>query len=183
MSAMTTLPVKLDGWTVDDLFELPEDDQLHYELVDGALLMAPAPELRHDHLATELGYLLRGGLDPQWRAVVGGGVRFDDRNYRQPDVLVVASDALGKKLADPADVLLLVEVMSPSSISSDRISKPAQYATAGIPYYWRLERQDTPVLFTYALEGEVYREVGRFVDEVAIQAPVALTFSLSELLD
>ena len=35
-----------DWWTVDDLVELP-DDGARYELVDGALLVSPAPAPRH----------------------------------------------------------------------------------------------------------------------------------------
>lgn len=181
MTTMTTLPVSLDGWTVDDLHDFPEDDQLHYELVDGALLMTPAPVLWHDYAVGRLFSVLDRALTEPWCVVAGGGVRFDDRNYRQPDVLVIARAALDKKLADPADVLLVVEVMSPSSVSNDRISKPAQYAGAGIPHYWRLERQAEPVLFTYALAGDVYRETGRFTDQVVLDEPAALSFQLDAL--
>src|ERR1044072_8348809 len=34
---------------------------------------------------------------------------------------------------------LAVEIVSPTSQSMDRITKPALYARAGIPYYWRIE--------------------------------------------
>ncbi len=182
MPTMTTLPSSLEGWTVDDLYDLPDDDHLHYELVDGALLMTPAPVLRHDYAASALVTLLTGVLDPQWRALAGGGVRFDSRNYRQPDVLVIARAALDKKLAAPADVLLVVEVMSPSSVSNDRVSKPAQYAGAGIPHFWRLESKAVPVLITHALARDAYRETGRFTEEVVIDAPVELRFRLADLL-
>lgn len=79
------------------------------------------------------------------------------------------------------DVLLAVEVMSPSSVTDDRLTKPAQYARAGIGHYWRLERQDQPVLVTHELAGEAYRETGRFTDQVAIERPARLRFGLGEL--
>lgn len=50
--------------------------------------------------------------------------------------------------------------MGPSSVSNDRVTKPAQYAAAGIPYYWRIEA-DPPLLVQHVLEDGVYREVGR----------------------
>lgn len=177
---MTVLPVRLEGWTVDDLQELPEDFH-HYELVDGALLVSPHPTVQHDDIASELGYLLRAVLAPQWRAVAATGIRFDDRNYRVPDLSVVARQARDRPMALPEDVLLAVEVMSPGSISNDRVAKPALYARAGIPHYWRIELTE-PVLITYALDGDVYRESARFPDEVEVAEPVALRFSLAALV-
>lgn len=74
----------------------------------------------------------------------------------------------------------MVEVVSPSSQSNDRVAKPALYA--GIRHYWRIE-QDPLELTTYVLEGDVYRESGRFRDEVSISDPLTVTFRLSELTD
>ncbi|MEX2290063.1 MAG: Uma2 family endonuclease [Mycobacteriales bacterium] len=180
MSAMPTLPVRLDGWTVADLYDLP-DDGMRYELVDGALVVSPPPVLRHDHTVAQLVLLLAPALPEPWVVVAGGGLRFDDRNYRQPDLQVVRRAALAQELAAPGDVLLAVEVMSPSSVSADRVSKPAQYAAAGIPYFWRVELRD-PVLVTHALEGTVYRESGRFPEEVVVDEPLPLHFPLAQLL-
>ncbi len=179
MTAMTTLPFRPDGFTVADLDDLP-DDGMQYELVDGALLVTPPPELRHGYAVAELTALLRPTLTEQW-CVLGGGLRFDDRNYRVPDLQVIRRSALGQDLAAPGDVLLAVEVMSPRSVSTDRVAKPAQYAAAGLPYYWRPELGD-PVLVTHAFDGEVYRETGRFTGEVVVDEPVALQFPLDRLL-
>jgi Uma2 family endonuclease len=41
---------------------------------------------------------------------------------------------------DPASVLLVVEVVSRGSAKLDRVIKPIEYANAGIPRYWRVER-------------------------------------------
>ncbi len=79
-------------------------------------------------------------------------------------------------------MLLAVEVMSPSSVSTDRIVKPIQYATAGIQHFWRLE-QEPLELVTHELDGDRFRETGRFQDEVALTRPVALAFRLGQLLD
>jgi Uma2 family endonuclease len=181
MSAMTMLPVRHDGWTVADLYDLP-DDGMRYELVDGALVVSPPPVLRHEHAVAQLIVVLNGALEQPWVVVAGGGLRFDERNYRQPDVQVVRRAALGQELAAPGDVLLAVEVMSPSSVSTDRVTKPAQYSAAGIPYFWRVELRE-PVLLTYALHGDVYRESGRFTGEVAVDEPPVLRFPLAQLLD
>lgn len=42
MTVMAVMPRATDDWTVDDLEQLP-DDGLQYELLDGILLVSPAP--------------------------------------------------------------------------------------------------------------------------------------------
>ncbi len=181
MEPVTLLPFRPDGWTIEDLDDLPDDD-LRYELVDGSLHVSPPPPNSHNVVANRLSFLLHAVLEGSWEIVAPGAVRFDDRNYRSPDLLVVKREGATTAYARPQDVLLAVEVMSPSSISTDRLTKPAQYARAGIPHFWRLEREAQPVLMTYALAGEVYRETGRFTDQVVIDDPVELRFTLDALL-
>lgn len=177
MEPMTILRVPGDGWTVD---ELPDTD-FDYELVDGTLLVTPPRHLRHDVLANELAALLGPLLDREWGTLVHGGVFFDERNFRVPDLVVYrrASAAAGR--LGPRDVLLAVEVMSDSSVSNDRVTKPAQYAAAGIPHYWRVE-QDPLTLITCDLAGDVYRETARFTDQVRVELPVRAIFPLRRLL-
>jgi Uma2 family endonuclease len=180
MTAVTTLPWRPDGWTVDDLDLLP-DDELRYELFDGALLVTPPPQIRHDDLAAQLVLRLAGVLPPEHRVAAAAGVYFDRHNYRQPDVSVYRREALAGPRLAAADVLLAVEIMSPTSVSTDRIAKPAQYAAAGIRYFWRLELEPL-VLVTHVLNGDVYSEAGRFTDDVAVEEPVPLCFRLTDLM-
>lgn len=181
MDPVTLLPVRHDGWTCDELEDLPEDG-LRYELVDGSLHVNPPPTNLHDYAAFRLAVLLDAALGEPWRVVPGGGIAFGPRDYRQPDLMVLMRAALDSRLASPVDVLLAVEVMSPSSLTEDRLVKPAQYAAAGIQHYWRLQCEDAPEFVTHELDGLVYREVGRFTDEVVVERPVALQFRLDDLL-
>lgn len=181
MEPVTPLPVRHDGWTIEDLDDFPSDG-MRYELVDGSLLVSPPAIVRHYSAAFELGVLLKAALDDTWRIAPGAGVALDRRNYREPDLVVVRRQALEAQLAEPPDVLLVVEIMSASSVTDDRLTKPAQYARAGIAHYWRLELQASPVLITHELAGDVYRETGRFTDDVVITEPVALRFQLNALL-
>lgn len=103
------------------------------------------------------------------------------RNWRHPGVLVVTRECLRTRgWPHPMDTLLAVEVMSPTSRGRDRVSRPAQYAAAGIPHFWRYEPV-APAFVAYAIEGDVYRETGRFTDEVVLEQPVHLRFRLDDL--
>lgn len=180
MTAMTTVPFRLDGWTVDDL---PDEGTRLYELVDGALLVSPPPRLEHDDAASALDHLLTPLLPAGLRVGLHRGMYFDRRNYRHPDVAVFSRTAArAKGRIEASDVVLAVEVVSPSSVSTDRIAKPAQYAAAGIAHYWRLEL-DPLLLVVHELADRTYRETARFDDVVAVQQPVPLRFPLSALLD
>lgn len=183
MTAMTGLQVPYDGWTTDDL----PDADFSYELVDGALLVTPPPHLRHSVLANELSHLLAAAARPEWGCAVDPGVRFDLRNYREPDVVLYRRSAIASGRLEPGDVLLAVEVVSPSSVSTDRLVKPVQYAGAGIAHFWRLEPEPlelvTYELVTYELDVHRYRETGRFHNAVALTRPVQLEFRLGQLLD
>ena len=175
MTAVTSLQVPPGGWTVDDL---PDREDYRYELVDGALLLSPTPTPRHTGVASRLLVALANVVGEGWDVLADPGVTFDQRNYREPDVAVVRSEALSAASITPADVLLAVEVVSPSSVSNDRITKPAQYAAAGIPWFWRIET-DPPLLVQHALVDGVYREVGRGSGVVRVTRPVDVAIDLA----
>lgn len=72
--------------------------------------------------------------------------------------------------AEPADVLLVVEVGSPSSRRHDRSTKPSLYAEAGIDWYWRIERSKTgPIAHLYRLAEAGHDELHRSVAAGAVE--------------
>lgn len=175
MTAMTGLHAPPDGWTVEDL-----PDDVRCELVDGALLVSPPPRPRHSAVAGGLHEVLAAVVGPNWTVLEAPGVHFDSRNYREPDVAIVRRAALDQDLLVPADVLLAVEVMSRSSVANDRVAKPALYAGAGIPHFWRVE-QEPRVLVRHVLDGDLYREVGRDRGVVHVMEPVAVRIDVGAL--
>jgi Uma2 family endonuclease len=177
MTAVTVLHVPPGGWTVDDL---PDRDAFRYELVDGALLVTPPPTPRHSGAAARLQLRLGAAVGEGWDVLAAAGVYFDRHNYREPDVSVVRSAALAQDRLTPGDVLLVVEVMSPSSVATDRVAKPAQYAAAGIAHYWRLE-QEPPRLVRYALVDGVYREAGSAGGVVVVREPLDVEVDVDAL--
>ncbi len=186
MSAELLL-TKQGAWTADDLALLPDDGR-RYEVVDGSLLVSPPPTNFHQGLAFELALLLRQHQPPGYRTLSPGSVDLGPHHLRQPDIVLVAAGAVssaGPLAASPSEVLLAVEVMSPGSVTEDRITKPAVYAAAGIPHFWRLEADEPGLrLLIHREAGGVYRESARFAgnDVVEVTQPVALRFRLADLL-
>lgn len=87
----------------------------------------------------------------------------------------------------PDQWLLAVEVVSPNGRKTDRFFKPAEYADAGIPAYWRLEIEPEPLLVVYQLNGTTYDVVqelsGRGVVDVPLRIELDLPALLPPLLD
>jgi Uma2 family endonuclease len=160
-------------WTIADLEELP-DDGLRYELVDGNLVVTP-PTQHHTWVAHALAAQLRAAAPAGWRVVTELRLPMG-QDLRIPDV-VVHRWPLREPTPDPAnplgprDVGLLVEVVSPRTRKTDRFLKPSEYATEGVPLFWRLETDPVLVLHPYALRGGSYVAVPAVRELGAAPAP------------
>lgn len=172
------------GWTTDDLDRLPPDGR-RWELLDGVLLMSPSPTDFHQVIAMRLGVALEDTCPGNLHVTQAVEVRFNPRRSFIPDVLVVTDDAARRRTAkfEPHEVHLAVEIVSGSSVSMDRITKPALYAKAGVPYYWRIETEGGIVVHTYQIDPaeEVYRSTGEFADVLDVTQPWPITLPLARL--
>lgn len=181
-------PVQPELFTVDDLYALPDDGTRH-ELVDGSLLMSPPPTVGHQRVTTRLTLLLGAAVSNEFEVLERPGVRLGSARVLQPDVVVASRAALDAAIRDipAAAVPLAVEVMSPASVTNDRVTKPAVYAEAGIQTYPRVELAgpDAPLIYHYRLEGAVYRESTRVPAGQSLQLddPVQVTMDPAALLE
>lgn len=130
------------GWTLQDIERLPEGSRV--EVIDGALIVNPRPLPIHQRIARRLAALLEPQLPPEWEVELEVDVMLnaDPLDYMAPDLVVfsAAFDVTTRPIPGP-DVLLVVEVVSKGSRRKDRNLKPAVYAEAGIPHFWRIEGQ------------------------------------------
>ena len=100
MTTMTAMPGGTAEWTVDDLDQLP-DDGLRYELLDGILLVSPAPTRRHQRGTLQLGLLLQPVCPPDSEVLVAPlDWRPDRKTSLQPDVLVLGNRDLDSPSAE-----------------------------------------------------------------------------------
>lgn len=134
METVTTLPRGRE-LTRADLDAMPDDGH-RYELIDGALVVTPAPTWRHQAALARLLILLDAACPPDLRVLMAPlDVALADDTVVQPDLLVARkSDFAERDL--PAAPLLAVEILSPSTRLIDLNLKRARYQQAGSPSYW-----------------------------------------------
>ena len=127
-------------WTAEMVRNLPDDGN-RYEVVDGELLVTPAPTWLHQDAVGQL-YI---ALDAHARSKHLGtalmspaDIELDPEGMVQPDVFVLGliGGRPSREWNDGAQLLLSVEVLSPSTARSDRITKRRRYQRAGVPEYW-----------------------------------------------
>ncbi len=149
-------------WTVDELLEWPDDEQQRHELVDGSLLMSPAPGYRHQFASSMLWYALRSVVPAELEVYEAVNVRVGNSRLLIPDVVVIRCPGTTAKVLPASDVVLVAEIVSPSSVAIDRTLKMALYASAGIPHYLlvELDGADGPSIVAHTLAGETYQETG-----------------------
>ncbi|MFI9325637.1 Uma2 family endonuclease [Kitasatospora aureofaciens] len=168
-----------DSWT--------EEQCAGVEIVDGMVVGSPSASILHNRLARYLANALDRAGGEDWNADTDFDVRLQDvpLNNRRPDVVVYRRDAVHETPARPSNVLLLVEVVSPGSETTDRVVKLDQYAKAGIPFCWRVEQAvgRVPVVHTYVLDAadRSYRTDELFTGLVKAVVPYPVEVDLTEL--
>lgn len=183
--ATAVLPVR-PYWTVEDLQALDVEDWRRFEIVDGALVVSPTPDIGHEFVISRLRRIVERQTSDEFVILGYAGVEIG-RSYRVPDLTVVHESIREVRRGSvlPADVILAVEVVSPGSVTTDRITKPAQYAAAGIASFWRVET-DPVSLSAFRLEpgASSYTEIGTWRgDEVAaLSEPFPVQIALASLV-
>ncbi|MES4902955.1 MULTISPECIES: Uma2 family endonuclease [unclassified Streptomyces] len=185
MAVMSVAKARVDDhegpWTVEDVLALPEHPaRARYELVDGVLMMSPAPAWDHQlvsfRLCSQITTALTSSAAP-FLSAEAVNVTGESRLFI-PDIAIVDRAAVQRgTLAVPLEaVLLLVEIVSPFNRSTDRILKPALYAQAKVPAYWRVELEPHVQVVAHELSVDTYREVATVTGKESIQ--VAGEFSV-----
>jgi Uma2 family endonuclease len=173
--------LSLDEWN-----ELPEDNSRHYELAEGVVQINPRPLSRHQlamlKLGTQLGNQVPGDYEvvPDVEVVVFAAW---PPTVRAPDLAVVSTDVVRTNPArfQALDVLLAVEVLSPGSVRTDRVTKFAEYADAGIRHYWLLDLE-APALSAYRLSTGTYELLAEGRETVRLDASFPLAIDVPALI-
>lgn len=128
-------------WTYAEFARLPDEGGARHEIIDGALVVTPAPGLTHQRIVTDLVTLLNQFARSHDLGRVLGGpvdVLFGEGDYLEPDIVFVRKERTAiltdRGIEGPPD--LVVEVASPSTAGRDRGVKLERYRHYGVAEYW-----------------------------------------------
>lgn len=125
-------------WTAEMARALPEDGN-RYEVLDGVLFVSPAPSLLHQRAVRRLSRLLDDYTTAHRLGETFASpadIEFSPRRRVQPDVFVVPASSNARTWKDVTTLLLVVEVLSPSTARANRHEKRFIYQDQRIPEYW-----------------------------------------------
>ena len=157
--------------TAQDYRALPEDGK-QYQLIEGDLYMAPAPNRFHQDISRNiefgmLKYLEHHPIGKVYDAPFD--VYLDNDNVFQPDLVFVArqnyrvfTDAGVEGVPD-----LVVEILSPGTAQLDRKNKQRVYASSGVKELWLVDPETTTAAVYYLKQNAsqpaaVYSTTDRF---------------------
>jgi Uma2 family endonuclease len=135
-------------WTYSDYARLPDDGN-RYEVIDGEVLVTPAPSTHHQHVLGTLYMALRPYVE-RWKlgvVLLDVDLLFVTGQFLRPDLLFVpesARNGITNRGVEEAPGLV-AEVLSPTSGAIDRVKKPRRYGDFGIPEYWVVDPEERVV--------------------------------------
>jgi Uma2 family endonuclease len=165
---------------VGDLGRVPGDGH-RYELLDGALVVSPAPGLPHQRATAMLCHALELACPDDLVVFLSVGVELGVHGVLGPDAVVARRS--GTRLVMPP--LLVAEILSPDSVPQDLNLKKAAYQRFGVPSYWRIDPDpEQPSLWAFRLVAGEYRQSAHAVGDVPFRAeePFAVEIMPSQLV-
>lgn len=156
-SAPATYSLVVD---IDTYLAIPEELARRIEIKDGMIVHRESASPNHNAVARNIERALldakgkRAADEPCLRVNRDIDMLVSEvpLHYKRPDVIVYRCideprSRWGRK-PTVNDALLVVEVVSPTTVTADLVDKRAEYARFGIPNYWvvRMANEDGPVV-------------------------------------
>src|SRR5215212_6847488 len=136
--------------TYEEFMALPEEEGKHYELIEGELVVNPAPLPRHQRIVRKL----IGRLDRYFEAHGSGEVWhapldfvLSRENVLEPDVAVILrerADIVGPKNVQGVPDIV-IEVLSEGTNRNDKTVKRRLYEQHGVPEIWIVDPDELTV--------------------------------------
>ncbi len=167
-------------FTYEDYKHTPEDKR--YELLDGDLIMVPAPRIVHQRNSREIEFRLVTFVDENDLGEVFYApcdVVLSETDVVQPDILFVSKERsyiiTEDNIRGAPD--LVIEVLSPSTAQRDRTLKRTLYALHGVPEYWQAD-SDAKNVAVLTLDNGEYKVAGIYGEGQTLVSPLLPGFTL-----
>ncbi|MBZ0115741.1 MAG: Uma2 family endonuclease [Sandaracinaceae bacterium] len=165
--------------TYADLLALPDD--VRAEVVAGEIVTLPAPLPRHGRVVRTVSRYIGGPFDDDddrggpggWWILTEVDIELDAHEVVRPDL----SGWRRERLTAPWDERPIktrpdwvCEVLSPSNVSHDRVTKSRLYARSGVPYYWVIDPA-ARTLEAFVLESDGWKLRGSWAHDATARIP------------
>lgn len=125
-------------WRVEDYLLLGEM-KTPCQLINGELIMSPAPTPLHQRISRRIFKFLDASVNQTGELFYSPIDLFiDDKNVYQPDLIFISKENLRiistRGIEGPPDIV--IEILSPSNVFSDRNTKKKAYQSFGVKEYW-----------------------------------------------
>ena len=167
--------------TYEDYLKTPDDER--WELLNGELVMPPAPNIDHQRVSHRLGRRLGVFVEERSLGEVFAAptdVVLSDANVVQPDLLFVSTEQ--EHIITPENIRgapdLVVEILSPSTASRDWRDKHDLYAEHGVREYWVVDPDAQRVWVMVQRDG-VFDEVGVYGRGDVLTSPTVKDFTVN----
>jgi Uma2 family endonuclease len=183
------MSTKTEKLTFEAYLALPETKQ-RYEIVDGVLIMPPAPTPDHQWIMMEICVRLRAFVNERDLGVLLAApvdllIQREPLRTRQPDVLFLSEERTGIRgraelrglqfLEIPPD--LVVEVLSPGNTRRDIEGKLEDYRRIGVKECWLVSPEaETIEVMSFSAEGVT--SIGVYGTDGSLQSRVLGDFTL-----
>jgi len=126
-------------YTYEDYLKINDDNQ--YELIGGELILVPAPKTIHQRVKGRLiwfitNFVFKNNLGEIYDAPTD--VVLSETEKPQPDILFISANRLNiiteYNIKGAPD--LVIEILSPSTASRDKVEKSRLYYKYGVKEYW-----------------------------------------------
>lgn len=164
--------------------DLMPDDGHRYELIDGILVVSPAPRHVHQRAVGNLYLELREACTDEFEVILAPfDVALSDDTVMQPDLLVARRQDFTERDLPTAPVLA-IEVLSPSTRAFDLLLKKDRFQRAGCTNYWVIDPV-VPAISTWRLHDGAYVEAGSAsgAESFRTEAPFPMSFTPVSLVE
>ncbi|MEM6424316.1 MAG: Uma2 family endonuclease [Cyanobacteria bacterium P01_D01_bin.128] len=176
--------------TFEDYLAYDDGTDNHYELVDGQLVLMTPPRVEHFLIAKFLEQQLDSEiqrLSLDWLTFRETGIRTGYAKSRLVDLCVVtrdqAKELLGQAAVFQTPPRLVIEVVSPDSVTRDYRYKRSEYAAVDIAEYWIVDPLAAKVTVLQWEEGWYEETVCTGQEAIASPTFSELNLTVSQILD
>ena len=165
------------------------DDDERWELIDGIAYAMAAPSYIHQSISSsihvQIGQFLRGKTCKVFSAPFD--VRFNPNSKAdtvvQPDIVIICDKSKHDERGGIGVPDMVVEILSPSSVTHDMLRKYGLYLKAGVREYWIVDPWEKIVITHVLQNGKYERKIFEKTDSVPVFILDGCNVDLAEVFD